>query len=96
MAWAEWADTRLSCLLRRALLVQEELLRDAKAMAEQLHKSLPGIHVPPLDVMCCSAKDNVGVDNLAESIRDILALDGPSYHDISDDVVDWDTSLPDA
>lgn len=76
--------------------VQEELLHEVTVMAERLEKSLPGIHTQPVDVLCCSAQNSVGVDDLVEVIRGMLSIDGQGFDIDNDDVVDWDTSLPDA
>lgn len=68
-------------------------MHEVKAMASQLEKSHPGIHTQPVNVMCCSAEQSVGTDELAEAIRGMLSGDERDY---DDDIVDWDTSLPDA
>lgn len=61
-------------------------------MAERLENSHPGIHTQPVDVLCCSAQHSIGTDKLAEIIRNMLSFDEPGY---DDDIIDWDTSLPD-
>lgn len=53
-------------------VVQNELLFEVKAMSASLEKSHPAIHTQPVDILCCSAKDNEGVDTLADVIRDML------------------------
>jgi hypothetical protein len=79
------------------VVVQEEVLHEVKVMAERLEKSHPGIHTQPLDILCCSAEHNVGVNELAELIRDVLKkMDGVDASDDVNNVVDWEMSLPDA
>lgn len=77
--------------IKRAVM-QDELLYEVEAMAKELKKSHPGIHTTPVDILCCSAQDNVGVNSLQDAIRSMLYTDN-FYED--DDIVDWDTSLPD-
>ena len=72
--------------------MQAELLHEVEAMAAQLEKSHPGIHTQPMDVLCCSATQSIGTDELAEAIRGMLSA---GLHDYDDGIVDWDTSLPD-
>ena len=72
--------------------VQEELVHEVWAMAENLEQEHPGVHSQPLDVLCCSAETGEAVDELSGSIRSVLQ--GDQQADGDDDVLDWDTSLP--
>lgn len=67
-------------------------MHEVWAMAESLEKEHPEVHAQPLDVLCCSAETGEGVDELSAGIRSILQGDQVGA---DDDVLDWDTSLPD-
>lgn len=61
-------------------------------MAQTLQIENPDIHVPPVDLICCSAITNNGVPALMTAIAGQLTSQ-PDDDDL-DDIVDWDTSLP--
>ena len=65
-------------------------------MAATLEAEHPGIHVPPAAVHCCSAASSDGVPELMASIAAVLDVDAAHDDDEDDDIVEWDTSLPES
>lgn len=64
-------------------------------MAASLTREHPDAHAPPVAVLPVSAQSGEGVAALMAEIADALHdADAVEGADWADDVVDWDTSLP--